>query len=116
MKNKLIAIAIIAAVMPGCSLFQKNGNNAVALKEAEKYPCKDCESEIARLKAEIDVLNTDLAYARKEMEEKEQDQEEVAVSQDESSGFFGRRLILHSISIAIGIALGYFALRCKKKV
>lgn len=114
MINKIIISIVCAFMLSGCSIFKRSENSAVPAKEAVKYQCKDCESNSAALRAEINSLKEQLALANSLVAE-EKSRGENAVP-DVAGNSIWKRVILHAISLVAGIAFGYFAFRCKKKV
>ena len=114
MRSNIVIAALVIAILGGCALVKKSESNPAPAKEVVKFQCKDCESQNARLKQEIASLSDQLASARKEA-----DDSKIVNEEDEdieNAPSIWRRVLVNGISVATGIAIGYFAFRCKKKV
>lgn len=114
MKNNIVIVMLAASFLGGCSLIGKTESAPEPNQEVAKYQCADCESETSRLKQEITSLVDQLASANKDLDEANKLIAEGADADQKSS--LWKRVLLNVISIAIGIAIGYFVFRDKKKV
>lgn len=114
MKNNVITVAALASLLGGCALIDKDETTQEPSKEIVKYQCADCESETSRLKQEITSLGDQLASTKKDLDEANRIIAEDTNAPRSSSSW--TRLLVNIIGVLIGVGIGYFVFRDKKKV